>query len=502
MHLLLAAAGDVFQPLNLLILFASVIVGIIIGAIPGLTVNMAVALAVPLTLTMGPTPSILMLLALYCSGVYGGSISAVLINAPGTPASAATSLDGYQLALQGKAGKALHMAIIASVFGGLFSLVILVLIAPQLATVALRFGPAEMTALLLFSLTVVAVLAGDSMTKGLLSAGIGMTLATIGADPLVSVPRFTFGSFSLFDGLPLIPLLIGLFAIGELIVASERSFRGESSVMDVKSADRDARTVSGAELRRVVVPMIRSSAMGVFIGILPGLGASIACFLGYADAKRSSPHPERFGKGAIEGIAAAESANNAVTGSAMIPLLALAIPGDSVTAILLGALLIQGITPGPLIFTNSPEVVYTIYLALFASNIAMAVVAFFALRPIVTILKVPKTILFGLILVVCVAGSYVLRGDMMDVYVMLGAGILSYVLRLFGASPVPLLVAFILTGPLEISFRQMLIGSEGSLLVLFTQPIAALFMGLTAFAVALTWRSLRKRRRQLAGRDT
>jgi putative tricarboxylic transport membrane protein len=488
MELFLNAAFEVIQPINLLILFASTVVGVIVGAIPGLTVTMAVALAVPLTIYMETTPAMLMLLGLYGSGIYGGSISACLLNAPGTPASAATSLDGYELGKQGQAGKALKIALVASIYGGLFSIMLLILIAPQLAAVALMFGPAEITCLLIFALTVVAVLSGESMVKGLLAAAIGMLMATVGADPMLSVPRFTFDTYELFDGFAYIPLLIGLFAIAEMFIQSEQSFTTGVKMVNMTAADREANRITRAEWKLCLSPMIRSGFLGAFIGMLPGLGAAVATFLGYGEAKRASKRPEKFGKGAIEGVAASEAANNAVTGSAMIPMLALAIPGDPPTAILLGALMIQGVTTGPLIFMNHPDVVVSIYVILFAALVFTGLVGGLAMRPIIQVLKVPKVVLYPVILTMCVAGSYAMRNAVSDVFVMLGAGVLGYILRLFGVPVAPLLIAFILCRPLEESMRQALIKSEGSLMIFVTQPIAAFFLLLAVGALVFTVR--------------
>lgn len=492
MDIFLSSAAEVLAPTNILILLASTVLGIIIGAVPGLTVTMSVALAVPLTLWMDTTPAMMMLLGLYGSGIYGGSISACLLNAPGTPASAATALDGYELGKQGKALKALKVALWASVYGGLFSIVLLVLIAPQLAQVALKFGPAEIACLLVFALTVVAVLSGESMLKGLFAAALGMLLATIGADPMLMIPRFTFGFDELFDGLAYIPMLIGLFAIAEMFAQSEQSFRIGATILDIKKGERDANRIDAEDIRLCAVPVIRSGFLGAFIGMLPGLGAAVASFVGYAETKRASKNPERFGKGAIEGVAASESANNAVTGSAMIPMLALAIPGDPPTAILLSALMIQGVTVGPLIFTTNPDVVYTIYITLFLSLVATAAVAAVFMRPIAQVLRVPKVFLYPIILSMCVAGSYAIRFNVFDVFVMLGAGVLGYVMRLFGVPVAPLLIAFILTPPFEEALRQALIRSEGSLMIFIQHPIALFFLVMAASAVAFTvWRERR-----------
>lgn len=488
MDIFFTALQSTLEPLNLLVLLASTTVGIIIGAIPGLTVTMALALAVPLTIWMDTTPSMMMLLGLYGSGIYGGSISAILLNAPGTPASAATSLDGYELAKQGKALKALKMALWASIYGGLFSIILLVLIAPQLAEVALKFGPAEITCLLLFALTVIAVLSSGSMLKGLFSASLGMVIATVGADPMLSVPRFTFGMYELFEGFAYIPLLIGLFAIAEMLAQSETRFKLGAKIIDINDVDDDMNRLSASDWKACAVPMVRSGFLGAFIGMLPGLGAAVATFMGYAETRRVSKHPEKFGKGAIEGVAASEAANNAVTGSAMIPMLALAIPGDPPTAILLGALMIQGVTTGPLIFTSNPEVVYTIYIVLFMGVVLTGIVGGLALKPISKVLRVPKVFLFPVILTMCIAGSYAIRNNIFDVFVMLGAGVLGYILRLFGIPVAPLLIAFILTRPFEESLRQALIKSEGSMMIFVTQPIALFFLVLAIGAVALTIR--------------
>lgn len=484
MDAFLSALVTVLEPGNLLILFLATIAGLTLGAIPGLTVVMAIALAVPMTLWMETVPAMMLLIGLYGSGIYSGSISAILINAPGTPASAATGLDGYAMAKQGRPLKALRLALWASVFGGLVSIILLVLIAPQLAQVALKFGPAELAALLIFSLTLIGILSGGSMAKGLLAAALGMLIATVGADPMLSVPRFTLGYTELWDGFSFIPVLIGLFAIAELFEQGAQRFKDADGAISISHTDSDMNRISKEEVRKCAVPAARSSLIGSLIGALPGLSASIAAFLAYAVTKRVSKTPDELGKGSVEGIVSAESANNAVTGSAMIPLLALAIPGDPPTAILLGALLIQGVTPGPMIFTFHPEVVYSIYLILFVALVFLAIIASFAIKPITHVLRVPKHILFPIILVMCVAGSYSMRSNIFDVYVMFGAGVLGYVLRLFAVPIAPLLIAFILTSPFEEALRQALIGSNGSLMVFVEKPISATFLALAALMVA------------------
>lgn len=494
MDIFLTSLQAALLPSNLLILLGATVAGIVIGAIPGLTVTMAIALAVPLTIWMETTPAMMLLLGLYGSGIYGGSISACLLNAPGTPASAATGLDGYMLAKQGKSLKALKVALWASIYGGVFSTVLLILIAPQLADFALKFGPVEIASLLIFALTLISVLSGESMIKGLFAAALGMLIATIGADPMLSIPRFTFGLIDLFDGLAYIPLLIGLFAVAELFEQAQSRFKLGAELIDLRNADPEMNRITRADLKACAVPTIRSGVLGSFIGMLPGIGASVAAFLAYAESKRVSKTPERFGNGAVEGVASSESANNAVTGSAMIPMLALAIPGDPPTAILLGALMIQGVTTGPMIFVNSPGVVYTIYIVLLLALVFMAVVASVAIKPISQVLRIPKVILFPVILMMCIAGSYAIRGNEFDVYVMFGAGMLGYVMRLFDVPVAPLLISFILTRPFEESLRQALIKSEGSLVLFVKQPISAFFLALAVVMVVLTvWRSRRSK---------
>lgn len=482
------------EPSNLLILFAATVAGVIIGAIPGLTVTMAIALAVPLTLWMETMPSMMLLIGLYGSGIFGGSISACLMNAPGTPASAATAIDGYRMTQKGLAVRALRIALIASTYGGAFSVVLLIFIAPKLASIALKFGPTELAALLLFALTVIGVLSGGSMLKGLLAASLGMVLATIGADPMLTVPRFTFGSYALFDGLSYIPLLIGLFAITEILEQAQTAFRSDQQIADISGTEKEKNRIRFADIRRIAMPSIQSGFVGAFIGMLPGLGAAIASFLGYAVAKRTSRRPEEFGEGSIEGIASSESANNAVTGSAMIPMLALGIPGDPPTAILLGALMIQGITAGPMVFVTNPEAVLTIYVVMILALIVLAVVAWSGMRGFASVIRIPKIYLFPAILCMCVAGSFAIRSSVFDVYVMFAAGGLGLLMRRFDVPIPPLLVAFILTPPFERALRQSLTMSRGDVWVFFEHPISVVFIVLSILVIAGTiWDHARRK---------
>ncbi len=476
------------QGTNLLVLLVATVVGILIGATPGLTVNMAVALCVPLTVHFSLAPSLCMLFALYVSGIYGGSVSAILVNTPGTPAAAATTLDGYPMAQQGKAGKAMKMALFASFCGGMISIFILVVVARHLAAVALKFGPAERTALLFFALTIVGVLSGKSMVKGLLSGSLGLMVATIGADPMLAIPRFTFDILELEDGFSYIPLLIGLFAVSEMFQQAEDRMRSGGAAVSLESTRRDQNRLTLSDIVASWKTIIRSSLYGTFIGIMPGIGAAVACFFGYGEAKRASKNPERFGTGIVEGVAAAESANNAVSGATLIPLLSLSIPGDTVTAILYGALLIQGVTTGPLIFQNHLDAVYLIYITLTLANIFMVIVGYGCMPFFRRVTDIPRRILFPTIFVFCVLGSYSIRNSIFDIFVMLAFGIIGYFMRRLTIPVAPMLIAFILARPFEEALRQALVGSEGDLSVFFVKPIALGFLILTAFSVWITVR--------------
>jgi putative tricarboxylic transport membrane protein len=489
MDIFLNQLGLALQGTNLLILFIATIVGIIIGAIPGLTVNMAVALCVPLTIHFPLAPSLCMLFALYASGIYGGSISAILVNTPGTPASAATTIDGFVMAQQGKAGKALKMALFASFCGGMISVIILVAVAQNLANVALKFGPAERSTLLLFALTIVGVLSGKSIIKGLLAGSLGLIAATVGADPMLAVPRFTFGRLELEEGFGYIPLLIGLFALSEIFQqAEDRMQTNIRSLRSIKSRNKEDESLTLQDILLSWKTIIRSSLLGTFIGILPGIGATVACFLGYGEAKRAAKNPELFGQGTVEGVAASEAANNAVTGSALIPLLSLSIPGDSVTAILYGALLIQGVTTGPLIFQNQIDAVYLIYITLTMANIAMVIVGYSFMSFFTKVTDIPRNILFPIIFIFCVIGSYSIRNSIFDIFVMMAFGIIGYFMRRLAIPVVPMLIAFILAQPFEEAMSQALVGSEGNPTVFVNSPISVFFLFLTVFSIWFTLR--------------
>lgn len=472
MDVFLAMVAEQMQPTVLLTMALCVVIGMVIGAIPGLTVSIAVALAVPIAIFMPREYAFVMLASLYAAGVYGGSVSAILLKAPGTPASAATAIDGYAMSQQGLSRKALNISLLASTFGSMFSIVLLVTVAPMLAKFALNFGPVEMAGLLLFTYTIVGAVSGDSMVKGLFSAALGIALATIGSDPMLGIPRFTYGVTSLLDGLTYIPLLVGLFAIAEVLKHAADRFAPMATTATLDVADRERNRLTGADLKTIAMPMVRGSLIGSFVGLLPGIGSTISAFLAYADAKRAAGKSGRFGEGDIRAVAAAESSNNATGGATFIPTLALGIPGDAVTAIILGAMVMLGVQPGPLLFVTNPDVVYTIYIVLFMSTLMMVAIGLVATRALVYVLSVPNLYLMPVVALTCIVGSFVVRNNVLDIYVMLGAGLLAFVFGMIRIPVAPLLIAFIITPPFEEAVRQSLAYSRGSLSIFVTNTFS------------------------------
>jgi putative tricarboxylic transport membrane protein len=489
MDVFLEQIAVAFQWSNLLFLLLGSLIGILIGAIPGLTVIMAIALAVPITAYLPLAPSLGLLFGIYCSGMYGGSISAILINTPGTPASVCTTFDGYPLAKQGKAGKALKMSLFSSFIGGLISVILLVVIAQYLSKIALLFGPAEMTALLLFALTIIGVLSGKNLLKGVLAASLGLLLSVVGSDPTFAIPRFTFGLLDLDEGFSFIPTLIGFFAISEFLSEAEdkSSDLKKKEYLDI-STEKDNSRLTRKDITSSLKIIFWSGTLGSFVGILPGIGATVAGFLGYGEAQRMSKNPEKFGKGALEGVAAVGSSTNAVTGSALIPLLSLNIPGDTVTAILYGALLMQGIQTGPLIFKTHIDAVYLIYIILILANIFMLITALSLMPLFRKIAEIPKKVIFPVVFIFCVIGSYSIRNNIFDLYVMLGAGVLGYILRRYGIPLAPLIIGYILGLPFEASLQQTLASSDGNLMIFIQRPIALGFLILTCISIFITIR--------------
>jgi len=465
----LMAAGFVnaLSPTNILVIIVSVTIGIIIGCMPGLSAAMGVALLLPLTFGMEPSAGLIMLGGIYCGAIFGGSISAILIHTPGTPASAATALDGYELTLKGKAGKALGTACTASFWGGLLSCISLYFFAPPLAQLAMKFGSPEYFWLSIFGLTIIAGVTTDSLLFGLMSGAFGLVLSTIGMDPMQGVERFMFGQDALYNGVNVTCALIGLFSMSQVFVLAEKAI--EQRPDPAKFHDSVILTIK--EMKSITPTVLRSWIIGNIIGILPGAGASIACFMGYNEAKRFSKHPEEFGHGSIEGVAGSEAANNAVTGGSLIPTLTLGIPGESVTAVLMGGLIIHGLQPGPELFTKYAPMTYTFFGGFVIIQFFMLALGLIGCRLFAKIAKISDAILIPCIFVLCVVGSFAINNSFTDVVLMFIFGILGFLMRKFNLNTAAVVLALIL-GPIgEKGLRRSLTLSHGDISILFSTPI-------------------------------
>lgn len=477
--LLFNGFAEVLAPGNLIYLLGGVTVGIILGAIPGLTATMGIAMVIPLTLTLPPIPSLMMLMGAYKGGIFGGSIAAILLCAPGTSAAAATVADGHALAKAGKAIKALKISLTASVIGDTFSDIVLIFLAVNLARVALQFGPGEFTAVAIMALTIVGPASGKSLLKGLITAVGGLMLALIGLDPGTSLPRLTFDLNELVDGIALVPMLIGLLTIPEIMAQYEERVRTVKAHIPPPSCKDDTR-ITRKDWKQMVRPMISGSLLGTVIGIIPGLGPTLGAFMGYDAAWRQSKHREEFGRGSVEGIAGAESGNNAVSGANLVPLLGLGVPGDVEAAILVGAFLIHDLTPGPLIFQEAPEVIYGLYAGLLLANLLLYCIARGLLPTFTKAAGLRVTIIFPVMLVLCAVGSYAFNQSLFDVGVTFGFGLLGYGLNKLNFPRATFLIGFILGPLLEDNFRRAMVISEGHADILFASPLS---IGLWIFTV-------------------
>lgn len=466
--LLQGFATVLLNPINFLYALIGIVGGIIIGALPGLTATMGCALLIPFTFGRPPIQGLLMLLGIFCGGIYGGSISAILIRTPGTPAAAATTLDGYALTQKGLAGKAIGMATVASFFGGTISAIVMTFLSPQIAKVGLAFGPPEFFALAVFGLGMVIMVSGRSLLKGLIAALIGLLLATIGMDPLSGTPRFAYGSRNLLGGIAFIPALIGLFGYAQVF----RTIEKLELAPHIKSKLGKV-LPTGQEIWQHVPTMLKSSFIGTLIGAIPATGADIAAFVCYGEAKRSSKHPEKFGTGILEGVAAPESGNNAATGGAMIPMLTLGVPGDAVTAVLVGALTIHGMQPGPMLFRDHLDVVYPIFAGMIVAQFLLLIVGLSGARLFASVINIDRLILTPVIFFLCVVGSYSMQFSFFDVGVSLIVGIVAYFMEYYGYATSPILLALILGPMAEQNLRRSLILSHGDPLIFLTRPISA-----------------------------
>lgn len=453
---------------NVLIIILSTILGVLIGSMPGLSAAMGVALLIPITFTMDPATGLIMLLGIYCGAIFGGSISAILISTPGTPAASATVIEGYEMTKKGQGGKALKTAAFASFFGGIFSAVALYGFAPMLAQLALRFGSAEYFWLAIFGLTIIAGVSGKSLLKGLLAGAFGLVLAMVGLDPISGVPRFTFGMNDLISGIPFTPALIGLFAMSQVLIMAEIKIKNANLENQVKDNSR----LTWSEIKMMKGTLGRSTIIGTVIGILPGAGATIAAFVGYNEARRFSKNKEEFGKGAQEGVAGAEAANNAVTGSSLIPTLTLGIPGESVTAVLLGGLIIHGLQPGPDLFTKDAHITYTMFAGFVFINIMILIIGMFGSRYFIGVTRIPDAALIPIIFILSVIGSYAIHNNFFDVILMFIFGIIGYLFIKFDLNPASIVLALILGILAETGFRRTLVISQGDYSALVSGPIS------------------------------
>lgn len=472
---------------NILFIIAGVSLGTIIGAIPGLGPAMVIAILIPFTFYLGPLNAIIFLIAIYKGGFYGGSVSAILIGVPGAPPAAATVLDGYPMAKAGKSGKALKMALFASVFGDVFGNLCVIIVAIPLVKVALKFGPPENFAILVLSISIIGGVSGASLLRGLIASLLGILFSMVGMDTVTGVERFTFGILQLSDGIGLIPLMIGIFAISEVLMLAEKKVVDSEIESSFSQPTEGGERLSFFEFRKSLRTLLEGSIIGAFIGALPGLGGSISAFISYGRAMNRSKNPENFGKGEVEGVAASEAANNASCGAALIPLITLGIPGDIATAVLMGAFLIHGMLPGPTLIPQHPELIYPLFVGLIICDAFMVPIGLLCIRYASKVSSMKKSIVFSIVLIICIVGSYGVNGRLFDVYVAVFFGVVGYLMRKFDFPLAPFLIAFILGDMLEVAFRQSMIISGGSLTIFVTSPISlacliATFLMLIAIA--------------------
>jgi len=477
--------------------FLGTLVGLFFGSIPGLTFSMALALMLPVTFSMTPVAGIGLLLGTYIGGMTGGSVSAILVGIPGTPSASATLIDGYPMTQQGRASVALGTAVIVSVFGGLVSLAVMMAMVDAIADFAIRFGPAEIFALVLFGMSTICGLAERSLLRGLIAGVIGLALMTVGLDRLEAVPRLTFGSTDMMQGVNLLVAMIGLFAVPHIMTIF-RNYGGPEGAFDIQG-EVHASLPTWRELRENLWLMLRCAGIGTGIGAIPGTGGPIAAFLAYDHARRFSKHPERFGKGELAGVIAPETANNAVTGGAMIPLLSLGIPGDPATAVILGGLMIHGLAPGPMLFQSSLVQIYAIYISIIVAYVAVLIFQIYGIRLFVRVLRVPPHFLAVAIIVMCGLGSFAIRNSIFDVYQMAVMGLLGYVLMRLDIPVTPVVLGLVLGKTLENEYRTAMIMSAGDPRIFVESGIAIVFLALTALTVGWQIRAQWKGRRK-AGR--
>lgn len=467
----------------LVAVFVGTFVGLVFGALPGLTATMGVALLIPLTFTLNPVEALGMLVGTYIGGIAGGTVSAVLINIPGTPSSVVTTIDGYPMAQQGHGAEALGWAAFSSGWGSFISWLVLILLSPLLADVCVSFGPPEYAALAFFGLTIIASVSGKSLVKGLIAGLLGVTLSFVGVDPIWGSLRFTYGSVNLMSGIDLVPAMIGLYSIPQIL-------NGCTNVGNVKVSSADLRiskfVPSFKKMWLEKWSICRASIIGVIIGIIPAAGGNIASFIAYDQAKRFSKHPETFGKGNYQGVIASEAANNGVCGGALIPMLTLGIPGDSVTAVLLGGLMIHGLQPGPLLFTDSPGTVVGIFTTVLLATVLMVLIQVFGIKLFARVLNVPINYLTAALVVLSLVGSFALQSNFFDVILTLVVGLFGYLLSKGNFPMAPVVLGLVLGGMFESNTRRALKLNGGSFSIFLTHPVALVIILIGLAIVAST----------------
>lgn len=486
MEYLIAGFGHVLTPITLMWVTIGVTLGYVLGALPGLGKATGVAVSIPMTFYLDPVSAIAMLIGIAKGSAAGSAVSAILLNTPGEPSSAPTAMDGYPLARQGKAQKALKMGLFASVIGDFVSTLILIGLAAPLASYALLIGPVELCAILLFSLTFIGGLSGKSMTKGLIAGALGIFFATIGIETETFIPRMTFGLLQLDEGISLVPMAIGMLAVAEMIVQAGNMKKLDGDAINIGAGGaREDRIVTGPEWRRCLPVIARGSLIGSAVGILPGLGASVGSFLSYGVTQRASKTPEKYGSGMIEGVAAAESADNAVVPASLVPLFALGIPGSVIAAILISALVLHGLTPGPLMFQQQPQKVGDLYAALLCASLILLIVGYGGQRLFAKVIHVPIRLIIPVVLFLCCIGAYMDASSIFPIYLMLVFALIGFFMRKLEYSFVTFLIGFVIGPNFELTFRQSIQLLDGKPANLIHHPISIVFLLLTVATIAL-----------------
>ncbi len=471
-----------FGPYQFLSTSFGVVVGLIVGVIPGLGGLIAMVLLIPFTINIDPAAGLGCLIGVFVAGCYGGAITSITLGIPGSPVAAATLLDGYPMSKSGRTAEAIGLAIVSSTLGGIFSAMVLILGAPLLASIALRFGPPEFFALGILGLATISSIAKESTLKGLISAALGLLIATVGTDVFTGNLRFTFDNPELFGGIPFISTLFGIFAGSEILIQLERWEMIPTAVERLR-----AKLPTLKSMRRHARTYIKSSVIGTLIGTVPGTGGVIASFISYGEARRSSKHPEAFGKGAEEGVIASETANNAMVGGALVPTLALGIPGDAASALLIGALMLHGISPGPRLFEANPDLVSAIFVGFLIANFIMLGIGLLMCPLFTLVLRIKKAYLIPVIFLLCFAGIYGFRNSMFDVILLCLFGVIGYAMRKFGFPLPPLVIAQVLGRMIEEAFRRSLLMSGGNPVIFISRPIADLIWVLVILFVAFPY---------------